>query len=433
MAQADIAHLHRRAGFGGTAAQIASLTTFDRAGVVDHVMDVSAAPVIGRPAAVTDQSVSSYERYVGLVRWWFDHMATTSVPFVEKMALFWGGHFTSANNKIDEPALLVDQQNLFRSRGLGSFLALTQAVAVDPAMLLYLDNADNRKGSPNENFARELMELFLLGVGHYGESDVAASARAWTGHTVDRTSLAYVFDPAKHDDGAKTFLGKSAAWNGPDIINELLTRPDTLDVAARFIATKAWSFFAHPGPPPGVIDALSGVFVASGLDIRTLIRAIFMRDEFYAPAAKLGLVRTPIEYVVAIMKASGLPASEIHPEWFLPGLGQEAYNPPDVSGWKQNRYWISVTAEKTKANLGNWTSFRMSERGSHVLANSATLTPDAAVQRAFDLFAIDAPSANSRAVLAGFMQRQRSAAYQAWFEPLALWLLSTLLPELQMA
>src|SRR6185436_2636960 len=177
-----------------------------------------------------------------LIQWWLDRMATVPHPLQEKLALFWHGHFATQYSKVGSAQEMYDQNHLFRTAGAGSFESLVQQMSLQVAMLIYLDNDPNSKGSPNENFARELMELFTLGVNEYTQADIVASARAWSGHNcLDDDRTQYHFYPTRHDDTNKTFMGVTQNWDGPDIINFLLRDdPTRKNIAARFMATKLW-------------------------------------------------------------------------------------------------------------------------------------------------------------------------------------------------
>ena len=232
-------------------------------------------------------------------------------PLQEKMTLFWHGHFVSAWWDVGKGFHMMQQAQMYRDNALGNFRNLTQAMAIDRAMLVYLSNAQNRKGAPNQNFARELMELFTLGVGNYAESDVEASARAWTGHNADWPEYVYRSIRLGTTPGMKTFFGTTKNWNGPDIIDEiLLNNAAKKQIAARFITKKLWEFLAHPGPPTAVLDAIAPVFAADW-NITNLARLILNRPEFYSTTAKQGLVRTPIEYIVALCYYTGLTADDL--------------------------------------------------------------------------------------------------------------------------
>src|SRR4051812_36927206 len=314
---ADVAHLLRRAGFGGTQTQIDALTPLDLPAIVDQLLDFTPNPADTPPASLGDADVGDWEQVVHLQQWWLDRMATVPRPLQEKLALFWHGHFATGQEKVNSARDMFDQNHLFRTDGLGSFENLVQKMSLQVAMLIYLDNDPNEKGSPNENFARELLELFTLGVNQYTQADIVAAAKAWTGHNVDydATPRVYRFYPTRHDDGNKTFMGTTQTWDGPQIITRVLTVEPQRSIAARFVAKKLWTFFAYSNPSATVLDPIVADFVGSNLDIRTVLRSIFLHPEFYSTTAKQGLVRSPVEWVVTCLKGLGFTAAQTNPQW----------------------------------------------------------------------------------------------------------------------
>lgn len=440
--RADAALLLRRAGFGGTVAQIDALAaSADRAAAVETILDVTGNPAVVRPAILDNPDKGDWEKWFEVTKWWLERMRTVPNGLAEKMALFWHTHFATSLEKVGNMGLMYDQNQLFRTQGLGSFRALTQAMALQPAMLHYLDNDPNVKGTPNENFARELMELFTLGVNQYTQDDVAASARAWTGYnTDDATGLVYTYYPNRHDNGLKTFMGITQNWNGPMIIDHILTVDPHRTTAARFIANKLWGFLAYPAPETAVLDAISAAFVASDLDITALLRAIFLRDEFYSTKARTGLVRTPTEWVVAGLKATGVTGAVANAPWWMEDMGQQLFYAPNVAGWKQNAYWISTTSVWARAgfmNYLNWKAHQMVPDHPFLEEVKALPIPDA-VQLAFDRFMLDSASTALRTDMTNWLTAQRAAEGKpeyAWknYEHLGLVSLIMLSPDFQLA
>ncbi len=426
----DVAHVLRRAGFVATPARIAELAPLDRPALVEAVLDTTDAPPAVAPPALVDPALSEYQKWVATTQWWLDRMATAPAPVVEKMTLFWHGHFVSGQGKVFHMPSMYAQNALYRSKALGDFQSLTQTMALQPAMLDYLDNARNRVGGPNQNFARELMELFTLGVGTYSEPDVDASSAAWTGYGLDYDTWTYVYRPSWHDGGQKTFMGVTRAWTGPEIIDHLLTDATTRPIAGRFIARKVWTYLAHPNPSPTLVNELGAGF-ASDLNVKNLLRAVFLRPEFWTDAARLGLVRSPIEWVVAVMRATGLNAATANPQWWLGAMGQSPFDPPNVSGWRSNGYWISSSAAAAKAAFARYVTWRAMDAG--VLADVSSLTPAAAVQAAFDLCQLDRATAHTRSTLEAFVAAQRSVPGQSWAVRPNLLTLVLLTPEMQLA
>lgn len=349
---ADIAHLLRRTEFFARPSRVAELTPLSIDDAVTNVMDLTPNANPQVPASLAVNASDGYAQRVSAFHWWLDQMATRPRALQEKMTLFWHGHFTSEWDVVNRSDSMMHQNQLYRTQGLGNFVALTQAMALEPAMLVYLSNATNVKGTPNQNFARELMELFTLGVGNYSEDDVAAAALAWTGHNVNGTTGLYEFRPTKHDISNKTFFGVPANWDGPQIIDFLLqTNVATQAIAARLIAKKLWEFLAYPKPDAVLLDALAAVFVANNMEIAPLVRAILLRPEFYSVQATQGLVRTPTEWVVSMMVATGLSATAINVFSYGDRMGQTIFDPPNVAGWKNNNAWMTTSAISGRANV----------------------------------------------------------------------------------
>ena len=432
----DIDHLLRRAAFGGTGPEIAALMQLDYAAAVDAVLDTSAAP---DPAAgVPDLSPGrgGWNKYVDMVWYWLDRARTSPTPIVEKMVLFWHGHLCSSLDKVYDHQILFNQLQLFRYYGLGNVPELVRLVSLDPAMLRYLDNDRNVVGDPNENFARELMELFTLGVGNYSEDDVRESARAWTGHGVNDDENAYVFYPEDHDNGNKTFMGVTQNWDGPQIISHIFNSGTTQATCARFFAAKVFSFFAYPveadtadGATSAMLNELASAFIASNFSMHALVRAVLLRPEFRSQTARLGLVRSPIDFCVAGMRRTGLPCSEAHPEWVLPGMGHAPYRPPNVAGWKYNDYWISPTTTWAKRSFANRLRWAGVDAG--LLADSEEREVADAVEQAFLLFGLYNVSEATRTSMQNFLTNVR--ATDRWAERAGLILLTPLTPEFQLA
>lgn len=281
-----------------------------------------------------------YQRGFELQSWWLGEMVAAPSPLTEKMTLFWHNHFVSSQRKVRSPQLMYQQNVLLRRLALGSFGEMLHAVARDPAMVLYLDNASNRKGKPNENFAREVMELFTLGEGNYGESDIREVARAFTGWSIDRDTGEFLFRPAVYDDGVKAVLGRSGAFDGDAVLDIFLEQPH----AAVFIVGKLWREFVSPNPDPAEVERLARIFRDSGYDIRAALRAILVSDAFYAPQNRATLVKSPVELVVGTLRQFRITTGEVMPFVFTTNqLGQALFAPPNVKGWPGGVAWINST------------------------------------------------------------------------------------------
>ncbi len=435
---AQIAHLLRRTEYVARPerlAQLIALPTLEAA--VDDILSVPAPVVL--PSEI-DHTVDGGEwgQYVFATKWWFDRMAFDSPrPVQEKMTFFWHGHFTSEWGKVSDTRAMMRQNKLYRDNALGGFAALAQTMAIEPAMLVYLDNADNSRKSPNQNFARELMELFLLGVGNYTEGDVEASARAWTGHTVDAAGL-YWFRADRHDTGDKTFFGITKNWNGPDIINEILFGAKQ-QIVARYIVSKLWDFFAHPGAPTAVLDSVAPAFAANW-DIKQALRSILLRPEFYSITARQGLVRGPVDWIVAVMVQTGYRAALLNPQWYVEGMGQTPFNPPNVSGWRPNGAWINTSAMGTRAEFARSATWRLRDDdlaenvGRGDMSSLATMPISEAIDTVAALFALEPLSDVTRSALTNYLVAQRaSKPWPDWWEPTLLLTMAMIAPEMHVA
>lgn len=332
------AHLLRRAGFGASAADVRLSVERGLDDTVDWLLDVPEAPggfeaTLRRAAgelALDDELEALRGR-------WVDRMVRTPYPLLEKMTLFWHDHFATSLDKVAEPRLMADQNDTLRRHALGDFGELLRAVSRDPAMIEWLDNQRNARGAPNENFAREVMELFTLGPGHYTEADVQEAARAFTGwHRVGRS---FRFDRARHDDGVKTVLGRSGRLGGDDVLSILLAQERT----ATFLATKLVRWFVVPDPEPGLVGPLADALRRGGYRIRPILERILRSNVFHSEIAYKSLVKSPAEFVIGSVLALGVKARPLFLAGAMARMGQELFYPPDVSGWEGHRAWINAT------------------------------------------------------------------------------------------
>jgi uncharacterized protein (DUF1800 family) len=351
--RSQVAHLLRRAGFGATEAELDQYSALGFAGALDRLLnpeqvDDSATDQLLAPLALDPSNPDAKRQIEAAKYWWFNRMLFTRRPLQEKLTLFWHGHFATANSKVGNAVYMLNQIQLFRASGLGSFETLLQKVTRDPAMLIWLDNRLNRKGAPNENYAREVEELFTVGIGNYTEQDIKEAARAFTGHTLDKDGN-YVFNKNQHDAGQKTFMGQTGNFDADDILGILVRNP----AAARFITTKLFSYFVYENPDPSTIDRLSNTFTSSGFDIRSVLRDLFTGPEFLSPQAFHAQIKQPADLVIGSLK--GLNVQNVGPDatQVLRRMGQDLLNPPDVSGWKGGSAWINSTTLFERFNWGN--------------------------------------------------------------------------------
>jgi uncharacterized protein (DUF1800 family) len=269
---------------------------------------------------------------------WLSRMATSEAQLREKMTFFWHDHFAC---RLHGARLVQWQNNTLRTHALGKFGELLSAIARDPGMLQFLNNQQNRKEHPNENFAREVMELFTLGRGHYSEQDIREAARAFTGWGFRPLTGEFVFRKQQHDYGSKTFLGKTGNFDGQDILDILLEQRQT----ARFLTAKLCRFLLHPDPEPEQVEAWAKRFYESGYDISGLLEHIFLSDAFYSSRNLGARIKSPVEYIVSLMRLLDLQfQDESSPVLIQRALGQMLFDPPSVAGWPEGRNWIDSSS-----------------------------------------------------------------------------------------
>jgi uncharacterized protein (DUF1800 family) len=279
--------------------------------------------------------------------WWAERMLDTHRPLEEKMALFWHGHFATAENKVRDYRKMLGQIELFQRHATGNFGELAVAVARDPAMLYYLDAGVNVKGAANENFAREVMELFTMGVGNYTEQDVREGARAFTGWNFE--NLDFVVNTVHHDDASKTFLGRTGNFDGVDVLNIILEQP----VTAEYIGSKLYRFFVRDDVSSELAQKLGTVLRNNDYELRPLLTTIFLSRDFYSEASHGSHIKGPVEHVVTLLKQLGVADVPGVPDFnrVTIALGQHLLNPPSVAGWAQGKSWITPALLQERGNV----------------------------------------------------------------------------------
>ncbi|MDF2658610.1 MAG: hypothetical protein K0Q94_1401 [Paenibacillus sp.] len=270
--------------------------------------------------------------------YWLYRMTVSGEPLVEKMTLFWHNHFATSYRKVDYTELIRNQNDLFRSLALGNFRKLVLQIGQDPAMMLWLDSNSNKKGTPNENYAREVMELFTLGIGNYTEEDVREAARAFTGWHFERKDAKVQFYKKNHDDGLKLVLGEIGNFNEQTVV-DVLFRQEAL---APYMARKLLEYFGTASPPEAWVNEVAADFAAKET-IGEVLQSLFLSDEFYKPEYRLTIVKSPAEYVAGIIKALDLPISKSFINT-MRKMGQELYMPPDVNGWEGGADWLIASS-----------------------------------------------------------------------------------------
>ena len=356
-----MAHLLRRAGFGATQEELEQYVSKGYEATVEELLHPEQSTPLDedviRRYHVDQNSLMLVESSQAN---WLYRMINTKRPLEEKMALFWHGLCATAYGKLNHAKGVVNQTNIFRRSGLGSFHNLLLELSRDPAMIFWLDNKDNHKDAPNENYGRELLELFSMGIGNYSEDDVKACARAFTGWTIQnaeymsirasrdsvwphgRIDWQFVYLPEDHDDTPKTFLGRTGRFNGEDIIDIICQHPAT----GWFIAGKLYGYFVSDSPDEAATQVLADEFRETKGDIRSVMRTLFLSDFFRSKNARYARVKSPAELVAGTARLAG---SRQFPHWSIVNLaldsnfmGQELLNPPTVEGWHTGREWIDT-------------------------------------------------------------------------------------------
>ena len=282
-----------------------------------------------------------------LSTWWGERMLTTSRPLEEKLTLFWHGHFATGNTKVRDTRMMFRQNSMLRLNANGNFTDLLIGILKDPAMLVYLDNGENVKDHPNENFGRELLELFTLGVGNYTEQDIREGSRAFTGWTND--VLEFEFDAEQHDFEEKTFLGQTGSFNGDDIIKIILEQP----AAAAYVGGKLYKYFVRDVVDADVRSTLATTFRDADYELKPLLTRIFLSRDFYSPASYATKIKSPVHLVVSTYRKLGLTELPTIPDFnrLTAGLGQTLFNPPNVAGWAGGRTWVTPATLLERGNL----------------------------------------------------------------------------------
>lgn len=313
--------------------------------------DEAANPLRGRRGTERREALRERAEDIGeLQAWWMGEMVGTPAPLLERMTLFWHSHFPVRFKPVGSPVLLYRQNQLFRHHALGDYRALLRGLLRDPAMLIFLDNTRNRKQAPNENLAREFLELFTLGEGHYRERDIKEAARALTGWGVDADTGEFRIEPRFHDDGEKEILGARGRFDGDDLVERVLAQPQ----AARFITEKLWREFVSPQPVPARVEALAAGF-RRDWRLDRLLLALLTTPEARDPGLRGQLVKSPVELVVGVSRALALPVDDGRVlAAAAASQGQALFNPPNVRGWPQGVAWISSQTLLARLQYLRW-------------------------------------------------------------------------------
>ena len=438
-----IAHLMRRAGFGATRDQLETLAEMGYDATVEELL---------RPTEVRympDDLLRRYHMDYADLRanptsssHWIYRMVTTSAPLEEKIALLWHRIFATGQTKLIQGKVIVTQIDMFRKFGMGSFRELLIQLSRDPAMILWLDNQDNHRGAINENYGREILELFSMGVGNYTEEDIKECSRAFTGWSIAnpeymsikmRNNTArpfgyiawqFQYNADDHDEGDKTFLGQTGNFNGEDVIDIICEQPAT----ARFVARHLYHHFVADEPPvpqwphvepvdPEAIQTLADAYFESNYNIGAMLEVLFHSDFFKAESARFARVKSPIELVIGTLRLAGgyqQPTYDVYEASMASGyMGQAILNPPTVEGWQGGEEWITTGSVVQRVNYASKIIGDTSRPGVRSIiqrirnaAADAPLTPAALVDLALELIGPLSPPEESRQGLVDFANAQ---------------------------
>lgn len=396
-------HLLNRAGFGIPEEKVVELAAMAPEQAVASLVNVPSrtkiapAPACVVPAAEAaefrkalrglpeeerrkkQQEIQRRERQANddLTTWWVERMSTTDQPIEEKLTLLWQGHFATSFQKVKPSSAMYHYNETLRIHALGNIKDLTIAVGQSPAMLIYLDNAKSTKKRPNENWARELMELFTMGVGNYTEQDIKESARAFTGWAFAGSTFQY--REANHDFGEKTFLGVTGPLDGWDVIDIIFEQPAT----SRLFAKKLWTYFAYEHPSDSDIDALAAELRANNFDIKPTLQTLFQSESFYNERAMGHQIKSPAQFVTQLaydLHLDPVPAKPMARA--MANLGQNPLAPPNVKGWDGGRAWINANTLLTRYNLPVQLASAPIQKNPDMMMNDTMMAPDSAAEPA---------------------------------------------------
>jgi uncharacterized protein (DUF1800 family) len=440
MAEQDIAlmaHLLRRAGFGASREEIEAKAAKGYDATVEELLNAESQPAIDEDLMLRYHPAYNHAPAIeSNVQQWLYRMINNPRQLQEKMALFWHMIFCTGHSKIDHGEEMGLMIAMFRDHGMGNFRELLMRLSTSPQMMYYLDNTESHKVAVNENYGRELLELFSIGVGkdeafNYTEDDVKACARAFTGWNnapayppfpYGRSPWQFRYDPADHDDSEKTFLGQSGRWDGEDILKIICKQPGT----ARFISRHLYNFFVAdevpvpswrltPPKDPKAIAILEKAYFESGYEIKAMLRALFTSDFFKAPSARFARVASPAEMVVSLMRTVGEHRGQIKPGLFEISqepkyMGMDLMNPPTVEGWHTGQEWIDSGTLVERINFASSYLGQTSLPGvrafvDRLMARGARLSPEAFVEGCIDMIGCHNVTNDTREALTAHAKR----------------------------
>ena len=374
----DAARVERllwRAGFGPRPGDVTRLSRKGVRAAVEELLAPRGRALKGPAARVDGAPLDPVNAYGHEVLWWLDRAVRTEHPLVERMTFNWHDHFATSNDDVGNSRLMIAQYWTLRRGALGKFRTLARAITRDGAMQLFLSLANSEKESPNENFARELLELFTLGVNNgYTEKDVREAARALTGFTYDYDTKKFGFDPDRHDPGVKRIMGRVGRFKPLDVVNLAVGHK----AHAPYLCGKLWSYFSPRPCPPALLRSLARTYVRADTDVRPVLREILTHKLFYAGLAEPDMIKPPFVYAAGMLRATGRRVDDESWRYRLDQMGQVPFHPPNVSGWEGGPAWLSTSSIRARFDAATAVLSRTIKDGSI----SAKQTPAQAIASA---------------------------------------------------
>lgn len=375
--QREIERLLWRAGFGPRPYEAANLARRGRQAVIEDLLRPRGRQLGGRPPRADGSPLDPLNRWSHDTVWWLDRCVRTRQPLAERMTLNWHDHFATSNQKVGDRKLMMVHYWTLRTHAMGKFRTLARALVHDRAMQVWLDLAGSDKRAPNENFARELFELFTLGVNNgYTETDIREAARAFTGFTRDWKTNTFGFDATRHDNGTKRILGKSGRFSADDVVNIAIDSPHH----APFICGKLWSYFTPRPCPKATLNEMVRAYRASDTEVKPVLRIILNHPALYADLDQPDFVKSPVVYAAGLLRGLNRTITDDKWGWILDQMGQAPFYPPNVSGWPTNAQWLSASSVRARFHAAGQVIDEWVEDGSI----AATQSPAVAVQRAIE-------------------------------------------------
>lgn len=416
-AELEIERLLWRAGFGARPGEARRLARRGRDAVVADLLHPRGPQVAGPPPRTADGPLDPLNVWGHDVLWWLDRCVRTRHPLAERMTLNWHDHFATSNRKVGDVGLMMRHYRVLRGHALGRVRDMLRALLADGAMQLWLDLPGSEKGSPNENFARELLELFTLGVNNgYDEDDVREAARALTGFTYDWDAKRLGFDPDRHDDGEKRVLGRRGRFRPEDVVDLAVSHP----AHAPYLCRKLWAYFTPRPCPPATLRRMVSAYRAAHTDVRPVLRIVLTHPALYADLDEPDQVKPPVVFLAGALRRTGRGVTTDEWSWRLEEMGQRPFYPPNVSGWPQDEAWLSPATIRARFHAVS----RLLEGTVADGSLPGTESPAAAVARA--LRACGDPPVSPR--LRRVLERQARRAVAGRTEP---WEVKHFFPERQ--